>query len=396
MRIVASKPSLGKFLFFQFNNFSTIRSNSPLASYSVTRGIQTFDNLTSDINITRAGKTVLASGTGGRSSRTGYTATVFGANGFLGTYLTTRLARKGTITVVPYREEMKKRHLKVQGDLGVVNFVEMDIRNVQSIEDAVKYSDIVYNLMGREYETKNFSYHDIHVEGARRVAQAVEKYNISRFIHVSSFNADVNSPSEFNRTKALGEQAVREIIPDATIVRPSVMFGNGDKFLNKIASSTRIFSANHNKELIRPAHVLDVAAALEQIGYDDSTVGKTYELYGPKEYSVAQVHAMVQEATQSELRQINLPKQVYQFISGLTQHIYWPTICPDQVERMFIDQIVDETACTFQDLGIKPAVLDDLVLKYVRHWRSYLHLHDTVETDAARRKEREYIHVIDG
>lgn len=350
----------------------------------------------SDINITRAGKTLLTSGTGGRSSRTGYTATVFGASGFLGGYLASRLANRGTITVVPYREEMKKRHLKVQGDLGVVNFVEMDIRNVQSIEDSVKHSDIVFNLLGREYPTKNFTYDDVHVEGARRIAEAVAKYNVSRFVHVSAFNADPKSTSEFNRTKGLGELAVREIIPDATIVRPSIMYGNGDKFLNKIASATRIFSANHNKEILRPVHVHDVAAALEKIGYDDSTVGKTYELYGPKEYTMAQIHALVQEATQSQLLQVNLPKKVYQFISQLTQYIYWPTISPDQVERMFIDQIVDENAATFADLGIKPAQLEDLVLKTVRHWRSYLYLHDTVETDAQRRKEREFIHVIDG
>lgn len=373
-----------------------IVASKPAGPVTKVRGMQTFDNLVSDINITRAGKTILASGTGGRSSRTGYTATVFGASGFLGGYLTSRLASKGTITVVPFREEMKKRHLKVQGDLGVVNFVEMDIRNVKSIEDAVKHSDIVFNLMGREYPTKNFSYEDIHVEGARRVAAAVEKYNVARFVHVSGFNADVNSTSEFNRTKALGELAVKEIVPDATIVRPSTMYGAGDNFLNRIASKTRIFSANHNKEIIRPVSVLDVSAALEAIGYDDSTVGKTYELYGPKEYTMAQVHDMVQEATQSELRQVNLPKQVYQFLSNLSQNIYWPTISPDQVERMFIDQVVDPNAHTFADLGITPAKLEDLVLKNVRHWRSYLHLHDTVEADAARRKEREYIHVIDG
>lgn len=290
---------------------------------------------------------------------------------------------------------MKKRHLKVAGDLGVINFVEFDLRNVKSIEDSVKHSDIVFNLIGREYETKNFTYEDVHVEGAKRIAEAVEKFNVSRLVHVSAFNANIESPSAFNRTKALGEQIVREIVPDATIVRPAVMYGNGDKFLNKIASSVRIFSANHNKEIIRPVHVIDVAAALEQIGYDDSTAGKTFELYGPKEYSVAQVHRLVQDATQQPLRQINIPKLVYQFLSGLTQHIYWPTLCPDQVERMFIDQVVDPNAATFKDLGVEPSELSNLAIKYVRHWRSYLHLQDSLETTAALRKEREYIHIID-
>lgn len=291
---------------------------------------------------------------------------------------------------------MKKRHLKVAGDLGVINFVEFDFRNVKSIEDSVKNSDIVFNLIGREYETKNFSYDDVHVEGAKRIAEAVEKYNVPRLVHVSSFNADVNSPSDFNRTKGLGEKVVREIVPDATIVRPSVMFGNGDKFLNKIASQVRLFSANQNKELVRPAHVIDVAAALEQIGYDDSTAGKTFELYGPQELSVATVHSIVQAATNNEIRQINLPKQVYKAFATATQFIYWPTVSPDQVERMFIDQVVDPHAQTFADLGIKPAQLESLVVKYVRHWRNYLHLQDTVDqTIAQQRKDRQYIHVID-
>lgn len=290
---------------------------------------------------------------------------------------------------------MKKRHLKVAGDLGVVNFVEFDLRNVKSIEDSVKHSDIVFNLIGREYETKNFSYHDVHVEGAKRIAEATAKYNVPRLVHVSAFNADLNSPSMFNKTKAQGEQIVKQIYPDATIVRPSAMYGHRDKFLNKIASSTRLFSANNNKELLRPVHYVDVAYALETIGYDDSTVGKTFELYGPKEYSMAQIHDMVRDATSREFRQINLPKKLYQAFAQATQYIYWETLCPDQIERMFLDQVIDSSAHTFKDLGITPAELEPLVVKYVRHWRNYLHLQDSLETTEALRKEREYVHVID-
>jgi NADH dehydrogenase (ubiquinone) 1 alpha subcomplex subunit 9 len=96
---------------------------------------------------------------------------------------------------------MAKRHLKVTGDLGRVNFMEFDLRNTQSIEESVRHSDLVYNLIGRKYPTKNFSYWDVHVEGTERIAEAVAKYDCDRFIQVSSYNADVNSPSEFFRTK---------------------------------------------------------------------------------------------------------------------------------------------------------------------------------------------------
>jgi NADH dehydrogenase (ubiquinone) 1 alpha subcomplex subunit 9 len=153
-----------------------------------------------DIAITRTGKPIIRV-QGGRSSLGGHVATVFGATGFLGRYIVNRLARQGCTVVVPYRDEMAKRHLKVTGDLGRVNFMEFDLRNTQSIEESVRHSDLVYNLIGRKYPTKNFSYWDVHVEGTERIAEAVAKYDCDRFIQISSYNADVNSPSEFFRTK---------------------------------------------------------------------------------------------------------------------------------------------------------------------------------------------------
>jgi NADH dehydrogenase (ubiquinone) 1 alpha subcomplex subunit 9 len=152
------------------------------------------------VRITRTGKPIITV-SGGRSSLGGYTATVFGATGFLGRYIVNRLARSGCTVVVPFREEMAKRHLKVTGDLGRVVFMEFDLRNTASIEESVRHSDIVYNLIGRDYPTKNFDLEDVHIEGAERIAEAVAKYDVDRFVHVSSHSANKNSPSEFYRTK---------------------------------------------------------------------------------------------------------------------------------------------------------------------------------------------------
>lgn len=96
---------------------------------------------------------------------------------------------------------MAKRHLKIAGDLGKVTFIEFDLRNTASIEESVRHSDMVFNLIGRKYPTKNFSLFDVHVEGTERIAEAVAKYDVDRYIHLSSYNADINSPSEFFRTK---------------------------------------------------------------------------------------------------------------------------------------------------------------------------------------------------
>jgi NADH dehydrogenase (ubiquinone) 1 alpha subcomplex subunit 9 len=111
------------------------------------------------------------------------------------------LAKKGVQVIIPYRDDMSKRFLKVSADLGRMSFMEFDLRNTQSIEESVRHSDIVYNLIGRNYPTKNFSLFDVNVESVERIAEACAKYDIDRFIHVSSYNADINSPSEFFRTK---------------------------------------------------------------------------------------------------------------------------------------------------------------------------------------------------
>ena len=171
-------------------------SRSSLKHQSVQRRSYTVQ----DIAITRTGKPIIKQ-PGGRSSLGGYTATVFGANGFLGRYIVQRLARRGCQVVVPFRDDMGKRHLKLTGDLGRVSFMEFDLRNTQSIEESVRHSDIVFNLIGGKYPTKNFSLWDVNVEGTERIAEAVAKYDIDRFIQVSSYNADPNSPSEFFRSK---------------------------------------------------------------------------------------------------------------------------------------------------------------------------------------------------
>jgi NADH dehydrogenase (ubiquinone) 1 alpha subcomplex subunit 9 len=119
---------------------------------------------------------------------------------------------------VPFREDMAKRHLKVAGDLARVIFIEMDLRNTTSIEESVRHSDIVYNLISRDYPTKNFDLEDLHVAGTERIVEAVAKYDIDCYVQVSSHSASLDSPSEFYRTKARGEQVARSIYPETTIV----------------------------------------------------------------------------------------------------------------------------------------------------------------------------------
>ncbi|MCJ1367357.1 NADH-ubiquinone oxidoreductase 40 kDa subunit [Acarospora aff. strigata] len=348
-----------------------------------------------DVTITRTGKPIIRV-QGGRSSLGGHTATVFGATGFLGRYIVNRLARQGCTVVVPFREAMAKRHLKVTGDLGRIVFMEFDLRNTQSLEETVRHSDVVYNLIGRSHPTKNFSYEDVHVEGAERIAEAVAKYDIDRFIHVSSYNADKNSPSEFFRTKGWGEEVVRSIFPETTIVRPAPLFGNEDTLLHKLAGVTNLLTSNHMQERFWPVHAIDVGQALEVMLQDDSTASETYELYGPKNYSMAEIAELVDREIIKHRRHINVPKRILKPVANiLNKALWWPTMSPDEIEREFIDQKIDPTAKTFKDLGIEPAELSNLTFHYLQAYRSSAFYDLPPATEREKREEKKYLHVID-
>ncbi|KAG9556783.1 hypothetical protein KCU71_g12160, partial [Aureobasidium melanogenum] len=348
-----------------------------------------------DIAITRTGKPIIRI-SGGRSSLGGHTATVFGATGFLGRYVVNRLARAGCTVVVPFREEMAKRHLKVSGDLGRVVFLEMDLRNTASIEESVRHSDIVYNLIGRDYPTKNFDLEDVHVEGASRIADAVAKYDVDRFVHVSSHSASLDSPSEFYRTKARGEEVVRNIFPETTIVRPAPMFGFEDRLLHRIAKASNIFTSNNMQERFNPVHAIDVGEALEKMCHDDSTAGETYELYGPKQYSMAEIKELVEREILKSRRHINVPPQLMSPIAQLMNKLIWfTTMSKDSVAREFIDQTIDPTAKTFKDLGIEPTDLANFTYHYLQGYRSSSYYDLPPMTEREKREEKKYLHVLD-
>ncbi|KAK0998213.1 Protein-lysine N-methyltransferase efm5 [Friedmanniomyces endolithicus] len=348
-----------------------------------------------NIAITRTGKPIIRI-SGGRSSLGGHTATVFGATGFLGRYIVNRLARAGCTVVVPFRDEYAKRHLKVSGDLGRVVFIEYDLRNTTSIEESVRHSDIVYNLVGRDYETKNFDFDSVHVEGTRRIAEAVAKYDVDRFVQVSSHSANPQSPSKFYRTKYHGEQVAKEIFPETTVVRPAPMFGFEDRLLHRLANATNLLSCNNMQERFWPVHCIDVGAALEQIGLDDSTVGQTYELHGPKEYNMMELKEMVDREILKTRRHINVPKAIMAPLTEIMNKVlWWPVGSRDEVEREYLDQVIDKNAKTFEDLDMEPADIANFTFKYLQHYRSSAYYDLPPMTEREKREEKKYLHVLD-
>jgi NADH dehydrogenase (ubiquinone) 1 alpha subcomplex subunit 9 len=221
-------------------------------------------------------------------------------------------------------------------------------------------------LIGRDYPTKNFSFEDVHVWGTQRVAEAVAKYDVDRFVHVSSHSVSPDSPSEFYRTKYRGEQVAKELFPETTIVRPAPMYGWEDRLLNFLANPAGMITSNHMKQTLYPVHAIDVAHALEKMMYDDTTASETYELYGPHKFSVKQLADLTDLEVHKKGTRINIPKQIRQPIAGvLSKALWWDVGSPDEVEREFIDQTIDANAKTFKDLDIEPVTLESQMYSYL-------------------------------
>jgi len=180
--------------------------------------------------------TAMKRGQGFRSSFSGKVATLFGCSGALGRYVSNRVGKSGTQCIMPYRSDhYDVLRLKLVGDLGQVLFSEFHLKDEASLMKAMKHSDIVVNMIGREFETKNFSYDDVHNKGARLLARCARQSGARTFVHVSHLLASENperlwskNGSEYLKSKFRGDMAVLEEFPDATIIRPSEMIGTTD------------------------------------------------------------------------------------------------------------------------------------------------------------------------
>jgi len=232
-------------------------------------------------------KNIALQAAGGRCSVSGIRATIFGAGSRgLGHQIVFRLGPIGAQCILPYRDDGHQVKIcKMAGDLGQIVPIKYQIRDKDSVMRSLEGSNVAINLLSQFRETKNFSFHDINVNATHMVAKCAYELGVDRFIYISAVNAAEDSPSEFLRTKWLGEQIVKEYYPEATIIRPSIMYGRWDKFVNKMCRSWRMWFRMPYvvgpDAMIQPVCIDDVSLAVLKCVVDPlATCGKTYEMYG--------------------------------------------------------------------------------------------------------------------
>ena len=205
--------------------------------------------------------------------------TVFGGTGFIGRHLVPPLLCSGATVRVAVRHP---RQIQVATESRQApELVQADVLDDIAIDAAIAGADAVINLVGILTETASQTYRAVHVEGARRIALAAHRHGVMRVIYISALGATPTSPAISDQTKAEGEEAVRAVFPQATIVRPSLTFGEDDHFFSRFAAMIRsspvlpLIGGGTTK--FQPVFVGDIAAGLLELLRRPETTGKTYE-----------------------------------------------------------------------------------------------------------------------
>ena len=287
--------------------------------------------------------------------KTDILVTVFGAGGFLGRYVTQSLLKTGVRVRGAERDPRRAFYLKPLGPLGQFQSVRANINDRASVAAAVQGADAVINLVG----ILKGKFQQVHVEGARNVAEAAAAAGVSSLVHISAIGADPESESAYGRSKGEGEAAVRAAFPAATIIRPSIVFGQEDNFINRFARMARLLPVlpvlRPNWKL-QPVHAADLGKAIALAALDPGAhAGKTYELGGPNVMTMAELNKWICETTGRQRAIAELPDALGKLLPRLTGWAPGAPVTWDQWLMMRKDSVASGPG--FEAFGLHPAPL---------------------------------------
>lgn len=296
--------------------------------------------------------------------------TVLGGDGFIGRYAVRALLKEGWRVRIASRQPKRGYYLKAQANLGQIGWTVASVGDRNSLAKAVAGADVVVNLVG------SFANMDaVHVAGARNVAEAAAAGGAASFVHLSAIGADAHSPSDYGRTKGEGEAAVREAFPDAHILRPSIVFGREDEFINRFAGLMRmlpVVPVIGGSTRFQPVFVGDVGRAIASV-LATSGRSATYELGGPEILSMLELNRWIANRTGRDKPLIEVPDGVAAVMARATGWLPGAPINWDQWLMLQKDNVASEGAPGLPDLNIVPVSLDvaaaGWLVKYRRQGR---------------------------
>ncbi|NBW11111.1 MAG: complex I NDUFA9 subunit family protein [Caulobacteraceae bacterium] len=303
--------------------------------------------------------------------------TVFGGSGFVGAQAVRALAKAGWRVRVAVRAPNTSYDLRPLGDVGQIQPVRCDITSPEDVAAALKGANAAVNLVGVLHESGKRTFQALHVDGARNVAEACKAASIARLVQISAIGADANSASAYARSKAEGEAAVRAVLPEAVIVRPSIVFGAGDGFLNRFASLAVMAPAlpliGGGETKLQPVYVGDVAEAIARATTRTEAAGRTFELGGPAVWTFGDVLKYIVRETKRERPLVALPFGPARIIGSLLQITagfgITPLLTKDQVVSLESDNVVAPGAEGLEALGVEATGMEAIAPAYLWRYR---------------------------
>jgi NADH dehydrogenase len=222
--------------------------------------------------------------------------TVFGGGGFIGRYVCEFLMKYGARVRVAQRDPRKAYIIQPLGQVGQFGFERADLSNHDSVRNAIHGATAVVNLCGL-FGSKMRA---VHVDGARNAAEVAAEFGLRSVVQVSAIGASLQSESTYGRTKAEGEEAVRKAFPQATIIRPSLVFGPEDDLTNRFAGMARlpVLPVIASQRNFQPVYVRDLAKAIAMAALEPKRFGgQTFEIGGPQVMSMVELHRAILEIT---------------------------------------------------------------------------------------------------
>ena len=302
--------------------------------------------------------------------------TIYGGSGFVGRYIARRMAKEGWRVRVAVRRPNEAIFVKPYGVVGQVEPILCNIRDDASVEAAMNGADAVVNCVGILAESGKNTFDAIQSEGAARVARIAAVNGIETMVHVSAIGADATGSSAYQRTKAEGEAAVLEHMPNAVILRPSIVFGPEDQFFNRFASMTRLsplLPVVGADTKFQPVYVDDISKAAA-LALNGTAAPGIYELGGPDVNTFRELMTQMLEVIRRRRLVVNIPFFVgaimgatFDVLGKLTFGLIPAQITSDQVKNLRNDNVVSQDAKSFEDLGITPVSLEAVLPDYL--WR---------------------------
>ena len=302
--------------------------------------------------------------------------TVFGGSGFLGRHVTRALAKRGYRVRAAVRRPDLAFHLQPLGDVGQIAAIQANLRHKWSVDRAVEGADAAINLVGILFESGKQGFNAVQEYGARYVAEACDQAGMP-LVHISAIGADPEGEADYARTKGRGEDWVKQTLGDqATIMRPSIIFGPEDNFFNQFANMARFSPVlpliGGGETKFQPVYVGDVAEAIAHAIDGQLKGGATYELGGPEVMSFKKCLEEMLEIIQRKRSFVTLPwwaarmqGRFFQMLPGT------PLLTEDQVTLLQTDNVVSQTAIdegrTLQGIGITGSTVEAILPTYL--WR---------------------------